>query len=436
MAGSNPFVAAKYQILICNLIGICAFGTIFVQVWIARRVALDPLTGMMRTYRLKKTPTGVSFLGRVGAVCAWMNTFVWNGFLQLKSCCCGGSREAQPLLRPQPIKREGSEDMGWNYQSDASMDIPADLLASGNGYESTAPTGKMEILTIKRGRPSGALAGSDGPEQQPVLELTGISRSFDGTGGGKPRTLFRDISLRLYPGDVVAVSGPSGVGKSQLLRVMGALTPVDSQPPRDSVEGDGSLCESSVQSDMKLLGSSFREWNQGLLQHSSASEWRRKVRYVSQYKVDITGTPKQFIKRVASFESWRKQRAITKAAKEPSTGIHTDNEATSQSHTVPSTSEMLSVTLKLIQKWGMDASFLDKEWKVLSGGEAQRMYVAIAVASRPRVLLLDESTSALDLASKKRVEESVEAIASEQGMCVVWISHDQEQLQRLKGNHK
>jgi ABC-type cobalamin/Fe3+-siderophores transport system ATPase subunit len=55
----------------------------------------------------------------------------------------------------------------------------------------------------------------------------------------------------------------------------------------------------------------------------------------------------------------------------------------------------------------MPPGALDNDWSTLSGGEAQRVLVALAMAPRPQVLQLDESASALDLETKMRVELSV-----------------------------
>lgn len=74
---------------------------------------------------------------------------------------------------------------------------------------------------------------------------------------------------------------------------------------------------------------------------------------------------------------------------------------------------------------------LDSDWKNMSGGESQRIILAIALASRPRVLLLDESTSALDTDSKLRVEKLVGRLSDEYGLASVWITHDEDQKKRL-----
>jgi ABC-type dipeptide/oligopeptide/nickel transport system ATPase subunit len=189
-----------------------------------------------------------------------------------------------------------------------------------------------------------------------------------------------------------------------------------------------------------------------------AQHWRRKVRYVGQHKIELLGTPKQFIQQIADLQSWRKSRQMARKRRQrlsqgsfrggwgllrlasPSSSIA--NQTSNQSietntayrlaeQGMPEYEELLQSTIYLIQQWGLEASALDTKWKVLSGGEAQRVHVALAIASRPRILLLDEATSALDLDNKLRVESSIKQAAATYGMGVVWITHDDEQMKRL-----
>jgi oligopeptide/dipeptide ABC transporter ATP-binding protein len=60
----------------------------------------------------------------------------------------------------------------------------------------------------------------------------------------------------------------------------------------------------------------------------------------------------------------------------------------------------------------------------LSGGMRQRAMIAVAVALRPRVLIADEPTTALDVTIQRQVIELVDELRSEEGMAVVWITHD------------
>jgi len=64
---------------------------------------------------------------------------------------------------------------------------------------------------------------------------------------------------------------------------------------------------------------------------------------------------------------------------------------------------------------------------MLSGGEAQRAALAVAVSRKPTVLLLDEPTSALDPATMAEVEASLA------GQTAIWVTHDDAQAERLGG---
>lgn len=67
---------------------------------------------------------------------------------------------------------------------------------------------------------------------------------------------------------------------------------------------------------------------------------------------------------------------------------------------------------------------LDKPTSLMSGGERQRLYLALFLSFRPKVILLDEPTSALDVATGVKVLNQVIMFAKKQDMTVVIISHD------------
>ncbi len=78
-------------------------------------------------------------------------------------------------------------------------------------------------------------------------------------------------------------------------------------------------------------------------------------------------------------------------------------------------------------------SLWDRPVTTLSGGEHQLALVARALAQSPQILLLDEPTSHLDLANKKRVLEIMRALADQQ-MTVVYTTHDPESASAIADN--
>ena len=67
----------------------------------------------------------------------------------------------------------------------------------------------------------------------------------------------------------------------------------------------------------------------------------------------------------------------------------------------------------------------------LSGGQQQRVAIARALAARPRVLLLDEPLSNLDAALREELGAEIVALAREEGLTVVMVTHDQAEALAL-----
>lgn len=85
---------------------------------------------------------------------------------------------------------------------------------------------------------------------------------------------------------------------------------------------------------------------------------------------------------------------------------------------------------RLLERAGLAPALRDRDADGLSGGEAQRLVLARALATGPEVLLADEATSALDAGATARLEGLVRGLA-DQGMPVVWVTHDLDQMRRL-----
>jgi ABC-type iron transport system FetAB ATPase subunit len=79
---------------------------------------------------------------------------------------------------------------------------------------------------------------------------------------------------------------------------------------------------------------------------------------------------------------------------------------------------------------GLGASFMDRDARALSGGEAARVAVARALTRHPGALLLDEPTAALDREAAAPVEALVRELAT-RGLAIVIVTHDEAQAERV-----
>ncbi|MEV4714873.1 ABC transporter ATP-binding protein [Micromonospora sp. NPDC049374] len=82
--------------------------------------------------------------------------------------------------------------------------------------------------------------------------------------------------------------------------------------------------------------------------------------------------------------------------------------------------------LDLVELTGQRRTSFDK----LSGGQQQRLSIALAIAGRPRVVILDELTTGLDPTARRRMWGTVERLRSE-GVSVLLVSHTMEEVERL-----
>jgi len=183
-------------------------------------------------------------------------------------------------------------------------------------------------------------------------------------------TLVNDISVELRKRELVAVVGPSGSGKSSFLRLLNRLD----EPTSGTVYFEGV--------DYRQI---------------PPRELRRRVGIVTQRAFLFPGSVAENI----AFGP--RQRGEDLAVEEID---------------------------RLLLQVGLPG-FGDRNVANLSGGEAQRVSLARALANSPTVLLLDEPTSALDQEAKLGIELLIEKIIRQSQLTCVLVTHDVEQAARL-----
>jgi putative ABC transport system ATP-binding protein len=184
------------------------------------------------------------------------------------------------------------------------------------------------------------------------------------------KALIQDASFELQKGEVLAITGPSGSGKSSLLRLLNRLD----EPTSGTVFVEGA--------DYRNI---------------EPRELRRKLGMVTQRPYLFPGTV------AGNLRFGPAQRGETLS---------------------PEAIEQLLAQVGLKEYAGRDVANL-------SGGEAQRVSVARTLANSPLALLLDEPTSALDEVAKLEVESAIQRVVRDQGLTCVMVTHEVAQAVRL-----
>ncbi|KAI0797657.1 P-loop containing nucleoside triphosphate hydrolase protein [Abortiporus biennis] len=218
---------------------------------------------------------------------------------------------------------------------------------------------------------------------EPLLEVKQV-----GCNKAKGQPIFADVNFDVREGDIVILQGKSGAGKSTLLKCLAHLNLYDGE--------------------IAFRGRTPKSYGIPL--------FRTHVLYVPQRPSLLPGTPRDFLNTVVKFKA-HSEKAHQKAG-----------------DLVPSSVD-LNEPIKLAELWGIDKELWDRLWTDLSGGEAQRVALAIGVGLKSaEILLLDEPTSALDLQSSEKVEKYlVDAVRKKEGglKAIVWITHSEEQGRRV-----
>jgi lipoprotein-releasing system ATP-binding protein len=202
--------------------------------------------------------------------------------------------------------------------------------------------------------------------ENPLLELRGVRRAFDGPAG--PLPVLDGVDFTLRAGEAAAVTGPSGCGKSTLLQLMGTLD----RPDAGQVLFDGVDTA-------------------GLSADALAGLRNRTIGFVFQFHHLL---PQCTVLENALVPVLERARAAEARAR----------------------------ALALLDRVGL-AGRADHRPGELSGGERQRAAVVRALVNRPRLLLADEPTGALNEEAAESLADLLVELQRDEGLALVVVTH-------------
>ncbi|MCB1348934.1 MAG: ABC transporter ATP-binding protein [Maritimibacter sp.] len=210
-----------------------------------------------------------------------------------------------------------------------------------------------------------------------VVEADGLSVRFPMRGGVLNRVTahvhaVEDVSFRIAPGETLALVGESGCGKSTIGKALLGLVPTTG-----SIRVDGKQVVGVSQAGLKPV--------------------RRNIQMVFQDPG-------------ASLDA---RMPVGAQVAEPLLV-----------HGIASGSELTDRVAWLFNRVGLTADQMDRYPHEFSGGQRQRICIARALALRPKVIVADESVSALDVSVQAQVLDLLRELQEEVGLAYLFISHD------------
>jgi peptide/nickel transport system ATP-binding protein len=209
--------------------------------------------------------------------------------------------------------------------------------------------------------------------KKPILQINRISKTYKGKGQEQIFSALKNVSFDVFPNETLGIIGESGSGKTTIGKLILKLIPLTS----------------------------------GSIKYKGTDIFKLKSKELKRIRKDIQ------IVFQDPYSSLNPKQKIFSALLEP-LKVHGELSAWDQKQKI----------LSLIKQVGLRTTVLDKFPNELSGGQRQRICIARALAVNPKIIVFDESVSALDVSIQADVLNLLNKIKKENKLTYIFISHD------------
>ena len=213
-------------------------------------------------------------------------------------------------------------------------------------------------------------------EEEKVFSVNHLNLFYD----NKKKQVLKDINMDIFKNKVTALIGPSGCGKSSFLRCFNKMN--------DLING----CE--VDGDIKFNNIDINEINTIYLRSKVGMVFQQPNPFPMSIKNNITYGPK--------CHGLKDKKVLN---------------------------EIITNSLKDVSLYEEVKNELNKSGLALSGGQQQRLCIARCIAMSPDVILMDESTSALDPIATLKIEELIKELKKK--YTIIIVTHNMQQAARI-----
>ncbi len=251
----------------------------------------------------------------------------------------------------------------------------------------------------------------------PLLKLVNVTRSYAPPDGGASLVVLDGVSLEAASGESLAIVGPSGSGKSTLLHIMGTLD----QPTSGEALLDGRNLAQLTEKEVAAV----RNTEIGFV--FQAHYLLPQCTVLENVLVPTLACSRR--RQSAHSREPAEQRRLTSATtSEAGLGLESRSGALPAPSLRSESAEARAT--RLLARVGL-AERMSHRPAQLSGGECQRVAVVRALINRPRLLLADEPTGALDHASAQQLGQLLVELNREEGVTLIIVTHSLELAGRM-----